>query len=331
MGTDEVHTNVPSVEDELRADCDSLTNLFSNEFLNNEVVSEAIVTGDAGFEYEAYKYRLVFDDANNGKQFKGASEKTYTLKVGADGRELLTTDGQLIAKLVLPKKFADKAGDKEEANFTMIEYQHSKAAHDLLNYASHNEFNVKNDSILDNYLNVIISLAVQNDNECKPIKIENGQFNVRFLRPIDVKSKDSKIEDASTDGKQRIYLADLVDFKDWRDAWKGDNPGGSYYKYYGVEGVKVPGLNDGDFLSDNHDVTADLNNNGKDKLFEISGQVDFKYHEKDGVTYLEYNNLSSTVLTFELEIPVVIEYIWGEFYTTAKVTVDRTHANAKKL
>ena len=47
--------------------------------------------------------------------------------------------------------------------------------------------------------------------------------------------------------------------------------------------------------------------------------------------YLEYNNLSSTVQKFELEIPVVIEYIWGEFATTAKVTVDRTQDNAKKF
>ena len=47
--------------------------------------------------------------------------------------------------------------------------------------------------------------------------------------------------------------------------------------------------------------------------------------------YLEYNNLSSTVQKFELEIPVVVEYIWGEFATTAKVTVDRTQDNAKKF
>ncbi len=336
MGTDEVHTNVPSVEDELRNDADSLTNLFSNEFYNNEVVNNRIVTGDAGFVYNDYKYRLVFDAANNGKQFKGASGATYTLKVSADQRELLTTTNQSIAKLVLPAKFADKAGDREEANYTMIEYQHSNAAHDLLNYASHKEFNNKNDEVLNNYLNVIITLAVQNDDVCKPIKVENGQFNVRFLRPIDVDSKNSVIKDASSSGKQIIYLNGLFDYKDWRNEWKGVNKKTgdpkNYFDYYGIKGIKVPGLTDGDALSDNHDVKCDLNNDGMKALFQISSQLDFTYHE-DATTgnYLEYNNLSSTVQKFELEIPVVIEYIWGEFATTAKVTVDRTQDNAKKF
>ena len=336
MGTDEVHTNVPSVEDELRNDADSLTNLFSNEFYNNEVVNNRIVTGDAGFVYNDYKYRLVFDIANNDQVFKGASGKSYTLKVSADGRELLTTTNQSIAKLVLPAKFADKAGDREEANYTMIEYQHSNAAHDLLNYASHKEFNDKNDAVLNDYLNVIITLAVQNDDECKPIKVENGQFNVRFLRPIDVDSKNSVIKDASSSGKQIIYLNGLFDYKDWRNEWKGVNKKTgdpkNYFDYYGIKGIKVPGLTDGDALSDNHDVKCDLNNDGMKALFQISSQLDFTYHE-DATTgnYLEYNNLSSTVQKFELEIPVVIEYIWGEFATTAKVTVDRTQDNAKKF
>ena len=79
-------------------------------------------------------------------------------------------------------------------------------------------------------------------------------------------------------------------------------------------------------------MKCDLNNDGMKALFQISSQLDFTYHE-DATTgnYLEYNNLSSTVQKFELEIPVVIEYIWGEFATTAKVTVDRTQDNAKKF
>ena len=336
MGTDELHTNVPSVEDVLRDDADSLTNLFSNEFLNNEVVNNRIVTGDAGFVYNDYKYRLVFDIANKDKVFKGASGASYTLKLSADQRELLTSTNQSIAKLVLPAKFADKAGDREEANYTMIEYQHSYAAHDLLNYASHKEFNDKNDAVLNDYLNVIITLAVQNDDECKPIKVENGQFNVRFLRPIDVTSKNSVIKDASSSGKQIIYLNGLFDYKDWRNEWKGVNKKigsrDNYFDYYGIKGIKVPGLTDGDPLSDNHNVKCDLNNDGMKALYLISSQLDFTYHEDATKgNYLEYNNLSSTVQLFELEIPVVIEYIWGEFATTAKVTVDRTQDNAKKF
>lgn len=332
MGKDELHTNVPSVEDALRADADSLTNLFSNEFFNNEIVNKNIVTGGTGFVYESYKYRLVFDAANNGKKFKGADGKTYTLKVSDDGRELYAgltqaTANQLVAKLVLPAKFAQYEGTTEEANYTMIEYQHSTAAHALLNYCSHNEFNAKNEAVLKDFLNVIITLAIQNDDACKPISVENGTFNVRFLRPLDVTDANASIIDAGSDGKQIIKLNGLFDYKDWRDAWK---PG--YFDYYGIKGIKVAKLEDGDLLSENHEVKADLNNTGMVALYTITGQLDFTYHEDDqNGNYLEYNNLGNNVHEFKLEIPVIVEYIWGEFNTKATVTVKRTEGNAKQF
>ena len=328
LGDDEVHTNVPAVEDELRADADSLTNLFSNEFNNNEIVNNKIVTGATGFVYNNYKYRLVFDDSNKGKQFKGASGKTYTLTISDDGREL-KVGNVTIAKLVVPAKFADKAGTREEANYTMIEYQHNATAHDLLNYCSHNEFNNKNEAVLKDFLNVVISLGIQNDDQCKPISVENGTFNVRFLRPIDVTDGKSEIVDAGTSGKQIVYLNDLFEYQDWRNAW---NPG--YSTYYGIQNIKVAGLEDGDALSDNHDVKCDLNNDGMKALYLLTSQLDFTYNEDAGDgkgNYLEYNNLSSTVHEFKLEIPVIVEYIWGEFNTKATVTVKRTEGNAKKF
>ena len=331
MGKDELHTNVPSVEDALRADADSLTNLFSNEFFNNEIVNKNIVTGGTGFVYESYKYRLVFDAANNGKKFKGADGKTYTLKVSDDGRELYAgltqaTANQLVAKLVLPATFAQYEGTTEEANYTMIEYQHSTAAHALLNYCSHNEFNAKNEAVLKDFLNVIITLAIQNDDACKPISVENGTFNVRFLRPLDVTDAEAYIIDAG-DKKQVIQLNGLFDYKDWRNLW---NTG--YFEYYGIKGIKIAKLEDGDLLSENHDVLADLNNDGMKALWTITGQLDFTYHEDaQNGNYLEYNNLGNNVHEFKLEIPVIVEYIWGEFNTKATVTVKRTEGNAKQF
>lgn len=334
MGTDELHTNVPSVEDLLRNDADSLTNLFSNEFLNNKVVSRDIVTGGTGFVYNNYKYRLVFDEANKGKQFKGASGKTYTLGISDDGRDL-KVGNVVIAQLVLPDEFADKAGTTEEANYTMIKYLHTKVGEDLLNYCSHNEFAAKNDAVLNNFLNVIISLSIQNDDACKPIKVENGSFNVRFLRPIDVTDGESEIQDASTEGKQIIYLNGLFDYQDWRNAWKGVNrktgDRNNYFDYYGIESIEIPGLQDGNKLSTNRDVKADLNNTGMKPLYQITNQLDFTYHvDATNGNYIEYNNLSSTVLEFKVEIPVIVKYIWGEFNTKATVTVKRTAGNNAK-
>ena len=331
--TYELHTNVPAVEDELRADADSLTNLFSTEFRGNDVIIASMVKStQEGFDASDWIYTLVFDKSNNGKQFKGNDGKTYTLSVSSDGKQLLAKTGtrlpEVIAELVLTDE--TKAGTAAEADYTMVVYKHGTAAEALLNYASHSEFNDKNDAVLNQTLTAIIGVLAKN--ECQELTLSNKTFNVRFLRPIDVLNKDAEIEDASTDGMQIINLLDLVDFKDWRDAWKGANPGGSYYTYYGIKGVYVGDaevkLADGEALSSIDAVKANLDHKGMEQLNNITNQLDFIYSSDNG-GQLIYKNVSSTVQTFELEIPIRVEYIWGNLYTVATVTVNRTHHNAK--
>ena len=331
--TYELHTNVPAVEDELRADADSLTNLFSTEFRGNDVIIASMVKStQEGFDASDWIYTLVFDKSNNGKQFKGNDGKTYTLSVSANGKQLLAKTGtrlpEVIAELVLTDE--SYAGTAAEADYTMVVYKHGTAAEALLNYASHSEFNDKNDAVLNNTLTAIIGVLAKN--ECQELTLSNKTFNVRFLRPIDVLNKNAEIEDASTDGMQIINLLDLVEFKDWRDAWKGDNPGGSYYTYYGIKGVYVGDaevkLADGEALSSIDAVKANLDHKGMEQLNNITNQLDFIYSSDNG-GQLIYKNVSSTVQTFELEIPIRVEYIWGNLYTVATVTVNRTHHNAK--
>ncbi len=331
--TYELHTNVPAVEDELRADADSLTNLFSTEFRGNDVIiAEMVKSNQEGFKAADWIYTLVFDKSNAGKQFKGNDGKTYTLSVSADGKQLLAKTGSRLPEVIAELKLIDesKAGQKDEADYTMVVYKHGTAAEALLNYASHREFNDKNDAVLNNTLTAII--GVKAVNECQELTLSNKTFNVRFLRPIDVINKDAEIEDASTDGMQIINLLDLVEFKDWRDAWKGDNPGGTYYTYYGIKGVFVGDaevkLADGEALSTIDAVKANLDHKGMEQLNNITNQLDFIYSSENG-GQLVYKNVSSTVQTFELQIPIRVEYIWGNVYTTATVTVNRTHHNAK--
>jgi len=331
--TYELHTNVPAVEDELRADADSLTNLFSTEFRGNDVIiAEMVKSNQEGFKAADWIYTLVFDKSNAGKQFKGNDGKTYTLSVSADGKQLLAKTGSRLPEVIAELKLIDesKAGQKDEADYTMVVYKHGTAAEALLNYASHSEFNAKNDAVLNNTLTAII--GVKAVNECQELTLSNKTFNVRFLRPIDVINKDAEIEDASTDGMQIINLLDLVEFKDWRDAWKGDNPGGTYYTYYGIKGVFVGDaevkLADGEALSTIDAVKANLDHKGMEQLNNITNQLDFIYSSENG-GQLVYKNVSSTVQTFELQIPIRVEYIWGNVYTTATVTVNRTHHNAK--
>jgi hypothetical protein len=342
---DEIHVNVPSVEDEryTALDHENFKNTLSSEFMNNEVVSADIVKGTNGFTFAAHTYSLVFDKANNGKQFKGASGQNYTLSVSNDGRTLLA-GGQQIAKLVVND--ASQVNTRYEPNFTDIQYVYSDNACDLLNYASHNVFNHQNDSV-KHFLNVIVSLEIDKGaggTECEPLKLTNSEFNVRFLRPLDVSDAQAEIEDASAEGRQKIYLDDLFTFSDWRDQWgTPEKDADYYYQYYGIQGVKIEKVGVGQVISLNHDVKASLNTVDDENsdnwtpLYQISNQLNFKYmkdtdseSENYGKYYLDYQNLSSTVNNFKLEIPVVIEYVWGKFHTTATVTVKKTKNNARR-
>jgi hypothetical protein len=121
----------------------------------------------------------------------------------------------------------------------------------------------------------------------------------------------------------------LLTFTDWRDAWKGENPGGQYYKYYGIQGVSVAGVADGAKISTNPDVLTDQNGNTTMvSLQNVNGAIDFTYNA--GTSTLTYKNYSSTTADFKVQIPIVVKYLWGSVPQTITVNVKHTHSNAKK-
>ena len=327
---DEIHVNVITPEDAAAgATAKPLDNLLSDNFFGNDVVKTSMLTStQAGFNAGEWKFSLVFDKSNVGKKFKGNDDQTYVLEIADNGKTLNAhIDGknyvEAIAKLVVP---AEKVGQIDEADHTTIVYQETAYAKALLNYASRYDYKNANAATLNNTLTAIV--GVVGENGCQTLNLSNNTFNVRFIRPINVKNVNKSIEDASTTGLQTIKLLDLVEFTDWRNAWKGVNPGGEYYTYYGITGVKIAGVNDGEVISQNAEVKANINKDGMKSLASQTKQLDFTYSSANGGT-LTYRNLSSTVNTFEVEIPITVSYLWGDIYTTATVTVNKT-AGAKK-
>ena len=322
-GKAEIHSNVITPEDSKNPDTDGnfLNNTFSDVFVGNQILKSWIEVADDNTKSKAFasdklNIDLVFSVENNGKEYKGIDGKTYKMSISDDGQKLYG-NGELVAKLAYFPENSTNLKDKR------IEYQHGAAAHALLNYKAHNE-------LADDVINAIISLKATSA-KCGELPLENNTFDVRFLRPINLFSKNKVIEDASVEGLQEIKLWDLVSFTDWRDAWKGEVPGGSYAKYYGIKAIKVVGVEDGARISSNLDVKTDLNGTAGvcDKsLREVSDQLDFVFDATN--SKLVYRNLSSTVQEFTLEIPVAVEYYWGEVPATIKVTVQRTHHNAKQ-
>jgi peptidoglycan hydrolase CwlO-like protein len=315
-GLDEIHMNVNSPEDNaINANGDKpFVKTLAEAFKGNKINASEIITSltdkTAGKEYAADKLTLdlVFDQANVGKEFKGVSGKTYVLSLSSDAKTLQAnvkgeTAKQDIVKITGTDVNAEKA-----------EYQETEYAKDLLNYKAHNALD-------NNTLTAIVGIVAKNSCHNLPLTGKTT-FNVRFLRPLNITSTTGEVEDAATGELQTIDLMKLMTFTDFRDAWKE-----GYKSFYGITGVKVVGVNNGEKISSNENVLTDQNGNTTMvPLKNVNGAIDFTYN--NGV--LTYRNYNQTTATFHVQIPVVVTYDWGEVPQTITVTVKETHNNAKK-
>lgn len=285
---------------------------LAEAFVGNKINAAAILTNlvdkTADNEYAASKLKLdlQFAKANDGKEFKGVSGKTYVLSVAAKGKTLEAnikgkTDKQAVVKI-----------EGRDVNAQKAVYQETEFAKDLLNYKKHNELD-------ENTLTAIVGIYANNG--CHVLPLTNNTFNVRFLRPLNITNTSAEVEDAGTEA-QVIDLMSLLTFTDWRDAWQN-----GYDKFYGIKGVKVADVDNNQKISQNADVLTDQNGNTKMvPLQSVNGAIDFVYN--DGK--LTYKNYNTTTADFKVQIPVVVTYDWGEVPQTIIVNVKRTHSNAKK-
>lgn len=313
-GKYELDMNVNSPNDHnIKANGDKpFEKTLAEAFVGNEINAAAILTNlvdkTAGKEYSASKLTLdlQFAKANEGKEFKGVSGTTYVLSVADKGKTLeANIKGQRATQAVVKI-------EGEKVNAQKAVYQETEFAKDLLNYKKHNELD-------ENTLTAIVGIYAKN--ACHELSLTNNTFNVRFLRPLNITNTSAEVEDAGTEA-QVIDLMKLLTFTDWRDAWQD-----GYDKFYGIKGVKVADVNDGQKISINSKVLTDQNGNTKMvPLQSVNGAIDFVY--KDGK--LTYKNYNTTTADFKVQIPVVVTYDWGEVPQTIIVNVKRTHSNAKK-
>lgn len=335
-GTAEIHTNTLTPEDNQGGTAEALDNLFSDVFTGNNITTSAFVknildkTSNKDYAASKLTLNLVFDASNNGKEYKGylnGVEKTFVMKVSADGKTLYAYDKA--DKNKIEQKVAVLVGD--DVNSTKVEYvanaNKNGYSEAMLNYRAHN-------ALADNVIKAIIGLQAQND--CgKALALTNNTFDVRFLRPINVFNADKEITDAATTELQTINVNDLVKFTDWRDVWNKKSEagnGGAYFTYYGIESITVPGVADGQNISLNSLVVTNLGQADANKfvpLSSVSNQVDFIY----SAGTITYKNLSSTLRDFDVKIPVAVKYIWGTIYSNVTIHVHKTagNGNAKRL
>lgn len=327
-GTAEIHSNTLTPEDNPNGTAEKMETTFGDVFKGNKIGAGLInVLKDQteGKEYAAAKLKLnlVFDAANTGKEYKGIDGKTYVMSVSKDGKALLANVKKSVAKDTVAKLTSP-----DDPSETMIAYQHNDYAHALLNYKGH-------DKLANDVVKAIIGIKAQNG--CaKELPLTKNTFDVRFLRPINAENANKEIVDASYVEMQKIKAVDLLKFTDWRDAWNSDQKagiGGVYEKYYGVTGVTIDGIADGQSISLNPNVLTNMGQSDPKNfvpLGDVTKNIDFVYTAADGGT-LTYKNLSATVQEFQIKIPVTVKYIWGYITENVTVTVKKTANNAKKF
>jgi hypothetical protein len=353
-GLVEVHANVYGVEDEKEptGQTTELQQTIAATFMANKIVDltstadkDAFITltNGAGHTGKDLTLRLEFvKGALN--TFKGiyTDGKIYqfvpkivnnglTLNVFQDKNKNGVQDAGETEQAVANLVYTDNSN--QDINHMRVEYLKTDFAKALLNYWPHK---VLNDDVLTAYVAVKAKIGT-----CE-IELSGDPINIRFLRPINVKENEAEVEDASVNGKQVIFLRDIVKLDDWRDEPFKTN----YWFYYGVTDIQIVGVAAGANLASNDDVLTNMSLDPDAEptkpLSEVSEMVELQYNpqswtpvankapEEGDFGTLTYTNLGSNVQKFTLKLPVKVKYIWGEVFTTVNVKVKCTKNNGAR-
>lgn len=198
----------------------------------------------------------------------------------------------------------------------IVTYANNETAKKLLNAYGHKD--------LKNTVTAIVAVKATICGNID-VPVASNEFNVKFLRPINVEEATASFEDAETEGSTaKINLT----FTDWRDHNFTDTKvtkGQDYFKYYGVKEIAV----------DIDNATTDLNGNSSQKLKDLTDQVKFTFSAPATISAnkygeLKYENNGLTVGQFHVYFPATITYDWGTIKTAITATVGKTQSNAKR-
>lgn len=198
----------------------------------------------------------------------------------------------------------------------IVTYAQNETAKKLLNAYGHKD--------LKNTVTAIVAVKATICGNID-VPVASNEFNVKFLRPINVEEATASFEDAETAGSTaNIKLT----FTDWRDHNFTDTKvtkGLDYFKYYGVKKIAV----------DIENATTDLNGNSSQKLKDLTDKVKFTFTPPATISAnnygnLKYENNGLTVGQFHVYFPATITYHWGTIKTTITATVGKTQSNAKR-
>ena len=297
----EIHANVSVPES-------SSTPAFNFNILNTFINYTADPYADLAVANSDFNKRIVNGTSGNKYQLVVTDAKTLSAFLVGDDTETIQDI------VVLSGNY-----------FGLASFQTTPYAKDILNYASHK------DLAADQTFAVEIQLD-QNRN-CYKVELTNNVFQVKFLRPINVKDMEAPATTDAEHGGGYWYVQSLVEFSDWRDYKFNDHTG--FYSFYGVgNNAIVPAqLNATDpTLIDN--ATTDINGD-YEPLSEVAPGIELTWDADATNSRINgrigyVNNGANVNRTFHIRVPMKITYAWGDIFTEVTLTITPTINQLRK-
>ncbi len=200
-------------------------------------------------------------------------------------------------------------------------------------------------------LAVELKIAIAGENACNLVVPTTGNtFTAALYRPVNVAAAASipHFVDAANNGSS-VSVFDMLSFTDWRnEAFTGSN--GWLFGYYEIKNVYIGTDDGGD--DDKNFITTTVGGGqlGQDKLtrypdivVKLTGNSVINVSvctEANSAAIIEkvknqlgkitVINTGASVATYQLRVPLTIEYAWGKLTVDVDLTVDSTmHSNRK--
>ena len=179
----------------------------------------------------------------------------------------------------------------------IVTYAQNETAKKLLNAYGHKD--------LKNTVTAIVAVKATICGNID-VPVASNEFNVKFLRPINVEEATASFEDAETAGSTANIKLTFTDWRDYNFTDTKVTKGLDYFKYYGVKEIAV----------DTENATTDLNGNSSQTLKDLTDKVKFKFSAPAAISAnnygnLKYENNGLTVGQFHVYFPATITYDWG--------------------
>lgn len=312
-GYAEIHQNVKVPNKGESYDKCTYVNDLLNVFEGNKVTISGVDAVYADFQNAKLTKTFEFITPRITDVYGVAKHNKYRLSVSTDGLTMSATLLDSSNKPVgLPQAVAIINGSD-------VEYQETAFAKDILNYAGRS--NMKDGETLCGRIKVVATAC----DDLKNLTLSNHEFDVKFLRPINVASKDNDgLKDAKNNGDV-LDFSKVLAFTDWRnDASQNvfSPTGYNYYDYYNVSKIEV----------DTKKITTDLNGGtlGETLLSSKSEKIEITYTQATGAISgtnmgtLNYKNNGNEVGSYMIQVPVKVTYKWGVIEVEIPIEVHGT-------